>query len=57
MWRLIGLLLIVAIAGCVLAWVISGKAKYRVWAIRLGKLGLAALLVFFGILILERLLD
>lgn len=55
MWRLAGLLLIVAIAGCVLAWVISGKAKYRIWAIRLGKLGLAALLVFFGILLLERL--
>jgi hypothetical protein len=55
MWRLAGLLLIVAIAACVLAWAISGKSKYRIWAIRLGKLGLAALLVFFGILVLERL--
>ena len=55
MWRLVGLLLIIAIAACVLAWLISGKTKYRVWAFRLGKLGLLAALFFFGILILERL--
>lgn len=55
MWRLVALLLILAIVACVLAWLITGQAKYRTWAARLGKLGLAATLFFFALLILERL--
>lgn len=55
MWRLAALLLVLVIAACVLAWLITGQAKYRTWAARLGKLGLVATLLFFGLLILERL--
>ena len=55
MWRLAALLLVVVLAACVLAWLVTGKAKYRVWAVRLGKFGLAAALIFFGLLIVERL--
>jgi hypothetical protein len=55
MWRLAAILVVVAIAGCVLAWLLSGKETYRRWAIRLGKFGLAAILLFFGLLMVERL--
>jgi membrane protein YdbS with pleckstrin-like domain len=55
MWRLVALLLVLVIAACVLAWLITGQARYRTWATRLGKLGLAATLFFFALLILDRL--
>ena len=55
MWRLTLLLIAAAIAACVVAWLITGKAGYKRWAIRLGKLGLLALFLVFGLLILERL--
>jgi hypothetical protein len=56
MWRLAILLIVVAIAACVVAWLITGKTIYRRWVIRLGKLGLLALLLLFGLLILDRLI-
>ena len=55
MWRLAFLIVIAAIAACVVAWLITGKASYKRWAIRLGKFGLLALFLVFGLLILERL--
>lgn len=55
MWRLALLLIVAAIAACVVAWLLTGKAGYKRWAIRLGKLGLLALFLVFGLLILERL--
>lgn len=55
MWRLALLLIVVAIAICVVAWLLTGKAAYKRWAIRLGKLGLVGVFLLFGLLILERL--
>ncbi len=55
MWRLLLLLIAVAVATSVVAWLVTGKAAYKRWAIRLGKLGLAGVLVIFALLILERL--
>jgi hypothetical protein len=55
MWRLAFLLLIIAIAAAMAAWLLTGKAVYKRWAIRLGKFGLVATLLVFGLLIVERL--
>jgi membrane protein YdbS with pleckstrin-like domain len=55
MWRLIALLILLAIIACVLAWLVTGKVRYRRWALNLGKLGLATVLLFFGLLMIERL--
>lgn len=55
MWRLAFLLLIIAIAATMAAWLLTGKAVYKRWAIRLGKFGLVATLLVFGLLIVERL--
>lgn len=55
MWRLAFLLLIIAIAAALAAWLLTGRAVYKRWAIRLGKFGLVATLLVFGLLIFERL--
>ncbi len=55
MWRLAFLLLIIAIAAAMGAWLLTGKAVYKRWAIRLGKFGLLAVFLVFGLLIMERL--
>lgn len=55
MWRLAFLLLVIAIAAALVAWLLTGRAVYKRWAIRLGKSGLVATLLVFGLLILERL--
>lgn len=55
MWRLALLLIVVAIAVFTAAWLLTGKAVYKRWAVRLGKLGLLAVFLLFGLLIIERL--
>lgn len=55
MWRLAALLIVAALAVCLVAWLLTGKAAYKRWAIRLGQLGLAAVLLLFGLLIFDRL--
>ena len=55
MWRLAFLLLVIAVAISTAAWLLTGRAVYKRWAIRLGKFGLVAILLLFGLLILERL--
>lgn len=55
MWRLAFFLMVLALGFCVVAWLLTGKTVYRRWAIGLGKLGAAALVLLFGLLILERL--
>ena len=55
MWRLALLLIVVVVAACVFAWLVTGKAVYKRWAIRLGKLGLLGVLLIFALLIVERL--
>jgi len=55
MWRLVVLLIFGATLGCAVAWLLTGKKGYRRWAVRCGKFGLAAVLLVFGLLIIERL--
>lgn len=55
MWRLAFFLIVVALGVCLVGWLLTGKAAYKRWAIRLGKLSAAALLLLFGLLVLERL--
>ena len=55
MWRLAFFLIVLTLGFCVVAWLLTGKAVYRRWAIRLGKLSAVALALLFGLLILERL--
>ena len=55
MWRLAFLLIVIAVAVSTVAWMLTGRAVYKRWAIRLGKLSLVAILLIFGLLILERL--
>lgn len=54
--RAIGLLLILAIAICVGAWILTGRAYYLQWSKRLLQYGVAAAVVFMALLLLERLL-
>lgn len=55
MWRLAFFLIVLALGFCVAAWLLTGKHVYKRWAIRLGKLSGAALVLLFGLLVLERL--
>lgn len=55
MWRLAFFLIVAALGFCLVSWLLTGKAVYKRWALRLGKLGAAALLLLFGLLVLERL--
>lgn len=55
MWRLAFFLIVLALGFCIVAWLLSGKTVYKRWAIRLGMLSGAALIVLFGLLALERL--
>lgn len=54
--RALGLLLLVAIALSVGAWLLTGQRRYSVLAVRMLKLGVAVGLVFMAILLLERVL-
>lgn len=52
--RLLVLLSVVALAVCVAGYLLSGERRYLDWAWRIAKLTGAAALIFFAILILER---
>lgn len=54
--RVLGLLLAVAVALSVGAWLITGDKRYSVLSVRLLKFGLAVALVFMAILLFERVL-
>lgn len=54
--RLVGLLLLLAVALSVGAWLITGERRYSVLAVRLLKIGVALGLVFMALILLERLL-
>lgn len=54
--RLVGLLLILSLAVCVAGFLLTGDTRYRRWAGRLLRIGLAVALVFMGFLLLERLI-
>ena len=55
MWRLAFLVLVGATLGCIVAWLLTGERGYRRWAVRFGQIGLAATLLIFALLVLERL--
>jgi uncharacterized membrane protein len=52
--RFLIIFLVLAIAVCIAAFVVTGNQQYRDWAWRLGKFGVAAGVIFFGVLIAER---
>jgi hypothetical protein len=52
--RTIAILDAALIAVCAAAFVLSGDRKYLRWALRLLQVGVAAGLLFFAVLILER---
>lgn len=54
--RVVGLLLLLAMALCVGAAVLTGQKHYMRWAKLLLRVGVAVLLVFLALLVLERLL-
>lgn len=53
--RLAVILIVIVLAACLLAWLVTGQQRYRLLALRLGKWAAAAILLFFALLILERL--
>ncbi len=54
-FRGLALLFVAGIFVCVAAYLITGNKRHLGWAVLLFKLGLAAGLLFFAVLILERL--
>lgn len=52
--RLLVLLTAVAIAVCAAGYLISGERRYLAWAVRVLKYAGAAALIFFAVLLLER---
>jgi hypothetical protein len=57
MVRLVILLLLLACVACFGAYAVTGKPQYRTAGIRILKWTVAAGLIFFGVLIFERLID
>ena len=55
-FRLLALLLIIAICCCVAYSLLSGDKRYMKFALQLLKVGIALALVYFGLMIFERLI-
>ena len=55
-FRALALIFLVGICVCVAGYLVSGQRRFLNWAFLLFKLGVAAGLLFFAVLILERLL-
>jgi hypothetical protein len=56
-FRALLLLLLLAGAGCFVAYAITGEPKYRAWGLRFVKWAVAAGLLFFAVLIAMRLIE
>ncbi|MFT4173571.1 MAG: hypothetical protein QM639_13485 [Rhodocyclaceae bacterium] len=54
--RAVGLLLLVAVALCVGAWLLTGQARYLQWSKLLLRVGVSVALVFMALMLLERLI-
>lgn len=54
MWRLLFALLVIALVICLLAWLVTGQQRYRIWAMRLGKCALGVILAFLLLLAVSR---
>ncbi|MBR0566663.1 hypothetical protein J5J83_11110 [Azoarcus sp. L1K30] len=54
--RVVGLLLVLATAGSIILWLLTGDRRYRQWAWKIFRVGLVVLLVFLSLFALERVL-
>lgn len=54
--RLLGLLLVLGVAGAVLMWLLTGNPRYRVLAWKIFRAGLVVLFVFLSLFAIERVL-
>lgn len=54
--RLLAVLSLLGIGGALLLWLVTGQAQYRRWAWLLARIALVVAFVFFGLLVLERVL-
>lgn len=54
--RLLAILAVLALAGTFAAWLLTGNRKYLHMGLKLLKVALAVILLFFGLMILERLI-
>lgn len=52
--RIFALLALLGIGGSLLAWMLTGDAKYRRWAWKCFQAGVVVLLVLFGVFAFER---
>lgn len=54
--RLAAALVLVGVGASVVLYLLTGQARYRQWAWRVARIGVVVLLVFLGLLFVERLL-
>ena len=54
--RLAAVLALVSIGGALVLYLLTGNPRYKTWAWRFTRIGLAVLLVFVALLFIERLL-
>jgi hypothetical protein len=54
--RLLALLALIGIGGSLIAWFVTGDAKYRLWAWYCFQAGIVILLIVLGIFVVERLM-
>ncbi|HRP76764.1 MAG TPA: hypothetical protein PK725_09545 [Rhodocyclaceae bacterium] len=52
--RLFALLALIGVGGSLVAWMLTGNARYREWAWRFFQVGIATLLVFLVLFAIER---
>lgn len=52
--RLFAVLALIGIGGSLVAWILTGNPKYRLWAWKCFRAGLVVLLVFLALFALER---
>ena len=54
--RLLAILAVLAIVGLLAAWLLTGHRKHLHLALKVLKIALAAILLFFGLMMIERLI-
>ncbi|WP_227817792.1 hypothetical protein [Nitrogeniibacter aestuarii] len=54
--RLAAVLALLSVGGAIVLYLLTGNPAYRVWAWRFARIGAVVLLVFLGLLFIERLL-
>ncbi|WP_332672842.1 hypothetical protein [Aromatoleum sp.] len=52
--RLFGVLALIGIGGSLIAWMLTGNLRYRLWAWNFFRAGLIVVFVFLALLALER---